>query len=265
MSRSNTPSSLDRWKRDAQGNPHRASVPGDICWASNRPSPDLIACARVVRGGRMILAFRDIAVRDYFVESYADHGARTEPDLAVVPVARKGNPTAFRPPLSTLKEAMAAYSACMTRCDAAEKDIERLFVETAQQMATAGNTSGALSLVKTIPGESIMKTIGISRLMEMGALIKDSGDFAAARSIELEGERAIAVLEWSRADRDLKLADKELAAIALPEAKAVLERDGLEALKEFSRTVRSFEFQTAVHGIIWKADRDQELSGPPSP
>ena len=68
------------WARNQASAPYRASVRGKARLDENVASPDLVACSRRLPGGRILFAFEAAELRDLFVASHYDQGARLEAD-----------------------------------------------------------------------------------------------------------------------------------------------------------------------------------------
>ena len=69
-----------QWARLRHSAPFRATVRRKARLDADLSSPDLVACSRVLPGGRMLLAFDSAALRDLFVMSHEGQGARAEAD-----------------------------------------------------------------------------------------------------------------------------------------------------------------------------------------
>ena len=218
------------WEKVAAEAPYRASMKVNADWDTDLPSPDLIDAWRTTPARRLLLAFQSAEVRDFFVEGHRVNGAHADPDWANTAIRPEPKVKA-RPAAIALDDAVVAMHAAERAVRAADAWVERAFLDDAMRLLAEGKMEEAVAVVASIHG-SVMKTIGVSRLMD-GGWDRDAIPFDRTAPAPLTSERALALRAVLVAKRDAKAAQEVVQRIvekpfaALVKAKDL---DGAEAL-----------------------------------
>lgn len=236
MARSNSPSSLENWKKKADHAIYRASVGPNTHWEGNRPAPDLAVAAKVCPGGRMLMAFEMEELRDYFVDGHADNGAQAEPD-------RCERATPYRPQAvkavaraTDLESSIPIYIAARKVLTECHNEIERVFNVPFQELMDADKVKEAISIINAMP-DTHLRSVAVSRLIDSKKWDTDKTPIWHIDAASYSREQASALVRWQRAKKADRIAGDIHGQFAMERARAILEEEGEEALKEFAATL----------------------------
>lgn len=253
MARTNPPGPLSAWLERAAAAPFRASINGDCEWGTDRPAPDLIGFARMSPGGRMLLAFEFAEVRDYFVGGHLEEGAQPEPNNATRAGARRNAPD----PMTSDCLGMAAlpfeklseiYLDAYRKERQADEAIGLHVLPRIASLREVGSESAAASLVKSLPSNTVAKTLAWDAMKAV-----DQQVIQSAQPAPLGADLARLLLAWQGAHRRHQAVGEIYAERAMAHGRLLFDSGRKTELTEFIGTVRhgmtrAFLNDMAVYG-----------------
>lgn len=224
---------MSHWLQDFGNFPYRASVRNDSEWGSNLPSPHMAGAWKRFRA-RTVLGFELEEVRDYFVEGHAFQGAKREKNYADAPTPLAPKTKKHRPPSNMDEAKLAYFHAAVDRRRALEA-MEAVFVRDIESHFKHGNLEEGVEIINSMPGNSVAKSIAITRLMESGLWDRSTQKLSDYPAAPLTPVRAGVMHMELKAENRFKRAEQDLEDIAVPMFDEYLEnndRDRMEKLRD---------------------------------
>jgi hypothetical protein len=222
-----------QWSERAPFAPYRASVGKDLVWKTDQPHWVLAAALKASRRGhRLLMAFEQAEVRDYFLAGHRDQDAQVEPNGAEEASPRKS--TVSRPVHRTLEEAKAAVITSRRAENDGLNEVERVFNDEVDRLLTEGKPEEALRIIRSMHADCVMKTIAFDTVRKSGLWNLDTQPSWKLEPMPFTQERAAAMLAWLRAHLTNRETEDALGAIAYPMAQLILDREGHTAVAAFN-------------------------------